>query len=174
MLRQMWDEARHAMLGQALMESRGIDWTSLPVNVTFSWKLARYCSPLERHILLYAIEQSLMPRDRGKPYEHRVATESRDALSMLFHDYDWADEVLHVDIARRCLKPELPGGLAEAREQADALWERIADALARDPLPVNGPTGAVRDWWPRFAQQVLGRAVAPAPESDVKNWRPLD
>ena len=174
MLRQMWDEARHAMLGQALIESRGIDWTTLPVNVTFSWKLARYCAPLERHVLLYAIEQSLMRRDRGKPYEHRVASESGDRLSMLFHDYDWADEVLHVDIARRCLRPELPGGLAEARERADALWERIADALTRDPLPVDGPTGAVRDWWPRFAQQVLGRAVAPAPESDVKDWRPLD
>lgn len=31
MLRQMWDEARHAMLGQALMEAKGIDWTALPV-----------------------------------------------------------------------------------------------------------------------------------------------
>ena len=38
----------------------------------------------------------------------------RDGLSALFHDYDWADEVLHVEIARRCLRPELPGGLGEA------------------------------------------------------------
>ena len=57
MLRQMWDEARHAMLGQALLEARGVDWTSLPVNVTFSWKLGKFCTPVERHILLYAIEQ---------------------------------------------------------------------------------------------------------------------
>jgi hypothetical protein len=174
MLRQMWDEARHAMLGQALLESRGIDWAGLPVNVTFSWKLARHCSALERHVLLYAIEQSLMPRDRGKPYEHRVAAESGDRLSMLFHDFDWADEVLHVDIARRCLKPELAGGLNEARRQADALWERIAEALARDPMPVEGAPDGVRDWWPRFAKQVLGRDVDPVPETDVKNWRPLD
>jgi len=174
MLRQMWDEARHAMLGQALMESRGIDWTALPINVTFSWKLARCCSPLERHVLLYAIELSLMPRDRGKPYEHRVAAESGDRLSMLFHDYDWADEVLHVEIARRCLKPELPGGLTEARRQADALWERIAAALARDPMPLDGRTDAVRDWWPRFAREVLGRDVEPVRDTDVKDWRPLD
>ena len=174
MLRQMWDEARHAMLGQALMESRGIDWTALPINVTFSWKLARCCAPLERHVLLYAIEQSLMPRDRGKPYEHRVAAESGDRLSMLFHDYDWADEVLHVEIARRCLKPELPGGLTEARRQADALWERIAAALARDPMPVEGRTDDVRDWWPRFAREVLGRDVEPVRDTDVKDWRPLD
>lgn len=174
MLRQMWDEARHAMLGQALMESRGIDWTKLPVNVTFSWKLARSCTPIERHILLYAIEQSLMPRDRGKPYEHRVADESGDALSRLFHDYDWADEVLHVDIARRCLRPELEGGLNEARRQADLLWTRIAEALEREPMPVEGDPQRVKDWWPRFAKQVLGREVSPVPETNLKDWRPLD
>jgi hypothetical protein len=172
MLRQAWDEARHAMLGQALMESHGIDWKALPINITFSWKLARFCTPGERHILLYAIEQSLMPRDRGKPYEHRVALASGDTLSALFHDYDWADEVLHVDIARRCLKPELPGGLKEARERADALWDRIAAALERDPLPAGDNTDAVEDWWPRFARQVLGRDVAPVAETHVKDWRP--
>ena len=170
MLRQMWDEARHAMLGQALMESRGVSWTDLPVNATFSWKLATCCTPVERHILLYAIEQSLMPRDRGKPYEHRVAEESGDRLSGLFHDYDWADEVLHVEIARRCLRPELPGGLAEARTRADALWARITETLERDPLPASAAAAA--DWWPRFARQVIGREPGAVPATHVKDWRP--
>lgn len=170
MMRQVWDEARHALLGQALMEAHGIDWTTLPVNVTFSWKLARHCTPVERHILLYAIEQSLMPRDRGKPYEHRVAKDSGDPLSALFHDYDWADEVLHVEIARRCLRPELPGGLAEARTRSDALWTRVTEAMERDPLPAD--PSAAADWWPRFARQVLGRDVAPVGETHVKDWRP--
>lgn len=170
MMRQVWDEARHAMLGQALMEAHGVDWTTLPVNVTFSWKLARHCAPVERHILLYAIEQSLMPRDRGKPYEHRVAKESGDPLSALFHDYDWADEVLHVEIARRCLRPELPGGLAEARTRSDALWTRVTEALEKDPLPADASAAA--DWWPRFARQVLGRDVAPVADTHVKDWRP--
>jgi hypothetical protein len=170
MMRQMWDEARHAMLGQALMESRGIDWTKLPLNVTFSWKLGTHCSPVERHILLYAIEQSLMPRDRGKPYEHRVARDSGDRLSALFHDYDWADEVLHVEIARRCLRPELPGGLAEALERSDALWARVQQTLEREPLPEDRT--AVADWWTRFARQVIGRDPSPVPETHVKDWRP--
>lgn len=169
LLRQMWDEARHAMLGQAMLEAHDVAWTRLPVNITFSWKLARYCSPVERHILLYAIEQSLMPRDRGKPYEHRVATESGDALSRLFHDFDWADEVLHVDIARRCLKPELPGGLAEARARADELWARIEQRLAAEP-PHDGR--AVEDWWPQFVQQVTGRTPAPVGDTHVAHWRP--
>lgn len=174
MLRQMWDEARHAMLGQATLESHGIDWTALPVNVTFSWKLAQFCSPIERHILLYAIEQSLMPRDRGKPYEHRVAAASGDRLSALFHDYDWADEVLHVAIARQCLRPELPGGLAEARERADGLWARIARSLEEHPFPRDASPTDVLEWWPRYARDVLGREVDPVPETDVRNWRPLD
>lgn len=171
MLRQMWDEARHAMLGQALLENHGVDWTTLPVNVTFSWKLGKFCTPVERHILLYAIEQSLMPRDRGKPYEHRVAVESGDRLSALFHDFDWADEVLHVEIARRCLRPELPGGLNEARQRADALWSRITDALEREPLPGADPA-ALGEWWPKFARAVIGREPPPVRETHVKDWRP--
>lgn len=171
MLRQMWDEARHAMLGQALLENHAVDWTTLPVNVTFSWKLGKFCTPLERHILLYAIEQSLMPRDRGKPYEHRVAVESGDRLSALFHDFDWADEVLHVEIARRCLRPELPGGLSEARQRADALWKRITEALEREPLPGADPA-ALGEWWPKFARAVIGREPPPVRQTHVKDWRP--
>ena len=29
------------------------------------------------------------------------------------HDFDWADEVLHVQIGRRCLFPDVPGGVEE-------------------------------------------------------------
>jgi hypothetical protein len=159
------------MLGQALLDAHGVEWQTLPVNVTFSWKLGRFCTPLERHILLYAIEQSLMPKDRGKPYEHRVAVESGDRLSGLFHDFDWADEVLHVEIARRCLRPELPGGLNEARQRADVLWTRITDALEKEPLP-GADAQALGDWWPRFAQQVIGRQPGPVRDTHVKDWRP--
>ena len=170
MFRQMWDEARHAMLGETLLEHHGVDWRRLPINITFSYKLARYCTPAERHILLYAIEQSLMPRATGKPYEHRVATESGDALSVLFHDFDWADEVLHVEIARQCLKPELPGGLGEARTRAESLWARIADEIERDGLPQ--PNDARPDWWKYYVRKVTGRDPAPIAETHVKDWRP--
>ncbi len=170
MFRQMWDEARHAMLGETLLEHHGVDWRRLPINVTFSDKLARYCSPVERHVLLYAIEQSLMPKTTGKPYEQRVAAESGDALSALFHDFDWADEVLHVEIARRCLKPELPGGLGEARQRAAELWERIARQLEQHPLPGRADVRA--DWWTYYVRKVTGQDPAPIPETHVKDWRP--
>ena len=91
MYRQMWDEARHALLGQAALEARGADWTSLPINVTFSYKLGKYLTARERHLLLYGIEQSLMPAKTGKRYEFEIAQASGDKLSTNFHDFDWAD-----------------------------------------------------------------------------------
>ena len=170
LFRQTWDEARHAMLGETLLEHHGVDWRRLPINVTFSYKLARFCTPVERHVLLYAIEQSLMPRATGKPYEHRVARDAGDTLSALFHDFDWADEVLHVEIARRCLKPELPGGLGEARERAEQLWARMSEALERHPLPAQKAPGG--DWWTFYVRKVTGKDPAPLPDTHVKDWRP--
>jgi len=170
MLRQMWDEARHSLIGQAAFEAHGVEWTRLPINVSFSWKLAKFCTPLERHVLLYAIEQSLMPARRGKRYEWELARASGDALSTMFHDYDWADEVLHASIGRNLLRPEFEGGLEELRRTADRLWEKVAQGLEREPMPQDSPPP---DWWQRFAESVLGRPVPPVSETDVKDWRPL-
>jgi hypothetical protein len=173
LFRQMWDEARHALLGGVALEARGASWQTLPINVTFSHKLAKFCSPVERHILLYAIEQSLMPGRRGKRYEWELARASGDALSTTFQDFDWADEVLHVEIARRALRGRLKGGLAQARKRADALWKRIARGLERSPFPAGSDDVAPRDWWKQFAQSVLSRKVAPVEDTHVKDWRPL-
>jgi len=170
LLRQMWDEARHALLGETALEARGVEWFRLPINVTFSYKLARFCTPVERHILLYAIEQSLMPARRGKRYEWGIARQAGDALVTTFQDFDWADEVLHVALARRHLRGEFQGGLEEARRRADQLWERIAQALERDPLPEDAPPP---DWWEKFVAGVLGRPAAPVEKTHVKDWRPL-
>jgi hypothetical protein len=170
MLRQMWDEARHSLLGEIALEARGIDWTRLPVNVTFSYKLAKFCTPLERHILLFAIEQSLMGAQRGKRWEYSIARESGDNLSTTFHDFDWADEVLHAAIGKRHLKQLFHDDYNEAFRQADALARRIAQQLELQPMPEDAPPP---DWWERFAEQALGHKVEPAPQSDVKEWSPV-
>lgn len=170
LVRQMWDEARHALLGEVALEARGVEWRTLPINVTFSYKLGRFCSPLERHILLYAIEQLLMPARRGKRYEWELARESGDALSTTFQDFDWADEVLHVAIARRTLRGRLRGGLDQARRRAAALWKRIARALERAPLPDDAPRP---DWWENFVESTLGWRPVPVGKTHVKDWRPL-
>lgn len=174
MLRQLWDEARHSLLGEVALEARGVDWSRLPVNVTFSYKLAKFCTPLERHILLFAIEQSLMGAQRGKRWEYGIARESGDKLSTTFHDFDWADEVLHAAIGKRHLKQLFHGDFNEAFRQADALARRIAQQLEHEGFPSTGPKDAPpADWWERFAEQALGRKIEPAPRTDVKEWSPV-
>ena len=85
--RQLWDEARHAMMGTVAFEARGIDWKrDIPLNVSFALRLNLHASALERQIMLYAIEQSLMPGETGKRFEHETAIAADDELSAHFHD----------------------------------------------------------------------------------------
>jgi len=100
MTRQLWDEARHAMMGEVGFVSLGIDWPKkVMVNFTWSLGLNTQLKPFERHAVLYFIEQGLMPRN-GKRFEWEVGLASHNPLSALFQDYDWADEVLHARIGR--------------------------------------------------------------------------
>lgn len=156
--RQLWDETRHAMMGSVAFEARGVDWTRIPLNVGFSLRLNLHATPLERQVILYAIEQSLMPAETGKRFEYQTAVESGDALSTHFHDYDWADEVLHAQIGRRWLKRE---GLTteQAIEQAQGIHDRTWAALQQYQEKQPGP-----DWWGEFVRQVLGRPSALPPE----------
>src|SRR6185369_13960536 len=98
MSRQLWDEARHAMMGEVGFASLDIDWAK-QVMVNFTWSLAlnTQLKPIERHAVLYFIEQGLMPKN-GKRFEWEVGQASHNPLSALFQDYDWADEVLHARI----------------------------------------------------------------------------
>ena len=156
--RQLWDEARHAMMGTVALEARGLDWTRIPLNIGFALRLNLHATPLERQIMLWAIEQSLMPRDTGKRSELETAHEAGDALSAHFHDYDWADEVLHTRIGRQVLKHAgIPPDEATAR--AAEIHERTWAALDayRGPEECAG-------WWDDFVRQALGRPSALAPD----------
>ena len=150
--RQLWDEARHAMMGTVWFESRGIDWKrEIPLNVGFSLRLNLHATPIERQMMLYSIEQSLMPAETGKRYEYETAVESGDELSAHYHDYDWADEVLHAQIGRRALKRD---GISsdEARERAEAVHAKTWAALDQ-----YRSLAQQRNWWPDFVRRVLRR-----------------
>jgi hypothetical protein len=111
--------------------------------------------------MLYAIEQSLMPGETGKRFEYDTAVAAADELSAHFHDYDWADEVLHSQIGRRALKRD---GISpqEASERARAIHEKTWAALdqyrAREPQ---------ENWWPAFVLKTLGRESAVAGKQDL-------
>ena len=149
--RQLWDEARHAMMGSVALDARGVDWKrEVPLNVSFALRLNLHADALERQTMLYAIEQSLMPSPTGKRYEYETAVAANDSLSAHFHDYDWADEVLHARIGRSLLKRE---GISsdDARDRARAIHEKTWNALDLYRRPE-----LQRDWWPDFVRRVLG------------------
>ena len=148
MTRQLWDEARHAMMGEVGFASIGIDWTKIPINFTWSRNLNLQLDARERHGVLFFIEQGLMPRT-GKRYEWEVASESGDALSALFQDFDWADEVLHAQIGRRWYVPRY-SDLKEALSYGDRCWSKVL-SYWRDDFE-QGRTEH-RNWWPDLYEQ---------------------
>jgi hypothetical protein len=152
--RQLWDEARHAMMGTVALEARGVDWKEIPLNVGFSLRLNLYATPQERQILLYAIEQSLMPSETGKRFEYETALAAADDLSAHFHDYDWADEVLHAQIGRRALRREginRADAIRLGQEIHDRTWAALEKYKSREPQ---------LNWWPQFVQGALGKESA--------------
>lgn len=171
MCRQLWDEARHAMMGAVYFEKMGVDWRAdIPLHPGFPIRMNLHLSPLEAHAVLYAIEQGLMPAGSGKKYEWEVAEEAANPLAKLFQDFDWADEVLHVHIGRKwgverngLSRMEFEALGKQKKDESDAVLNRYAD-----------PDKQV-NWWPAFVKTVLGKESAfaehIAEKGEVLNYR---
>jgi len=144
MTRQLWDEARHAMMGEVGFVDLGVDWPSkVMVNYTWSLALNTQLKPIERHAVLYFIEQGLMPRN-GKRFEWEVGVASHNPLSALFQDYDWADEVLHARIGRDWYLKDFKNP-QEALRYGDDCWSRVL--MNWENWRQEGLTQH-RNWWP--------------------------
>jgi hypothetical protein len=148
MTRQLWDEARHAMLGEVGFAALGVDWTQARVTHNWSLRLNTECTPMERHAVLYFIEQGLMTRT-GKRYEWELATESGLPLMATIQDYDWADEVLHAAIGRDWYVPKFPS-LKDALDYGDRCWSRILSNW--QTVKDEGLTEHA-NWWPAVYAQ---------------------
>ena len=160
MTRQLWDEARHAMMGEVGFAQLGIDW-SKHVMINFTWALGlnTQLKPIERHAVLYFIEQGLMPKN-GKRFEFEVGKQSGNPLSQLFQDYDWADEVLHAKIGRDWYLKEF-NNPQEAIRYGDRCWSKVLIDWSK--WRADGFTQH-RNWWPdlyREACKVWGREPDP-------------
>ncbi len=148
MSRQLWDEARHAMMGEVGFMALGVDWTQARITHNWSLRLNTECTPIERHAVLYFIEQGLMTRT-GKRYEWEVAQESGLPLMATLQDFDWADEVLHAQLGRAWYIPQI-GDRKEALDYGDRCWSKILSnwQAVRDQ-------GLTRheNWWPAIYRQ---------------------
>ncbi len=166
MTRQLWDEARHAMMGEIGFSSLGIDWHAIPLNFTWSLGLNTKLTPVERHAVLYTIEQGLMPKKNGKQHEWEVALATANRLTSIIQDYDWADEVLHARIGREWLVPDL-GSQTKALAYGDEAWSRVTQDWAQwreDGLTEH------RNWWPEIYLLACKHwAIEPRPELLVYN-----
>ncbi len=161
MTRQLWDEARHAMMGEVGFTALGVDWTQARITFNWSYRLNTECTPMERHGVLYFIEQGLMPRT-GKRYEFEVAQQSGLPLMATIQDFDWADEVLHSQIGRQWYVPEF-GSLREALDFGDAAWSHVLSNWAT--VKAQGLTDHA-NWWPTIYSQACA-AEGVAPDADV-------
>jgi hypothetical protein len=144
MTRQLWDEARHAMMGEVGFVSIEVDWTKIPFNFTWSLGLNTILNARERHAVLFSIEQGLMPKKTGKEYEWEVGLATADPLTAMIQDYDWADEILHARIGREWIVPEI-GSQVEAMAYGDQAWSRTLVDWKK--WKDDGLT-AHRNWWP--------------------------
>ena len=50
------------MMGEVDFASLGIDWTQARISHNWSMRLNTECTPMERHAVLFFIEQGLMTR----------------------------------------------------------------------------------------------------------------
>jgi hypothetical protein len=161
MSRQLWDEARHAMMGEVGFENLGVEWgKNVMINFTWSLALNTQLKPIERHAVLYFIEQGLMPRN-GKRFEWEVGRASGNPLSGLFQDYDWADEVLHARIGRDWYLKDFKNP-QEAMRYGDECWSRVL--MDWETWRKQGLTQH-RNWWPETYRQACEHwGIEPDPE----------
>jgi hypothetical protein len=161
MSRQLWDEARHALMGEVGFVANGVDWTQARITHNWSLRLNTECTPIERHAVLYFIEQGLMAKT-GKKYEWEVGLASGDPLMATIQDFDWADEVLHAALGRQWYIPEI-GNWKEALDYGDRCWSKILSnwAEVRD----QGLTEHA-NWWPSIYLQACRHwGIEPDPEA---------
>jgi hypothetical protein len=161
MTRQLWDEARHAMMGEVGFASLGVDWPkNVMINFTWSLGLNTQLTPIERHAVLYFIEQGLMPKT-GKRYEWEVGLKSHNNLSALFQDYDWADEVLHARIGRDWYLKNFKNA-HEGVEYGDKCWSKVL--MGWKSWRDEGVTQH-RNWWPDLYRDYCKQQnIEPDPE----------
>lgn len=137
--RHLWDEVRHTLFGEAATEQIFGDRAAMPIrdfDLTYVFTL----TPLQQYAALgLGIEAAMMKYPPGKREEYEFCRDvARHALMTTFQDFDWADEVLHVNIARRQLKDWFHGSqdeLIALAQQGVELRARVRQQQPPSPLP---------------------------------------
>ncbi len=137
--RHMWDEMRHSLFGEAAAEEVYGDRAVMPLR-DFEIEYLFKMTPLELYAMLgIGVEAALMKYPPGKRAEYEFCRDlARHPLMTTLQDFDWADEVEHVNIARQQLKVWFPGDseeLAELAEKGMAFRARTRQLHPPSPMP---------------------------------------
>jgi hypothetical protein len=135
--RHLWDEVRHSMMGEAAIESTFGTASAIPMRDYES----AYCMEapaLEQYATLgLEIEGAQMKYPIGKRGEWEFCRDAaKHPLMTTFQDFDWADEVLHVTMAKRQLNEWFPDGANELSALAEE-GKRKRTTVKERHLPVR-------------------------------------
>jgi hypothetical protein len=137
--RHLWDEVRHTFFGEAATEQIFGDRAAMPIR-NFDLTYVFQMSPLQQYAALgLGIEAAMMKYPPGKREEYEFCRDvAQHPLMTTFQDFDWADEVLHVNIARRQLKDWFRGSQQELlalAQQGVELRAQVRKMQPASPLP---------------------------------------
>jgi hypothetical protein len=90
--RHMWDEARHAMFGEAKLQELGTSAANAGLS-TKAYAMRQTLTPLDRYAALFTQEADAFP---GKHAGLKDSVAHHDALSAKAWSYDIADETQHL------------------------------------------------------------------------------
>jgi hypothetical protein len=142
--RHCWDEMRHSLFGEVAIESTYGDRASLAMR-DYEGIYALEAPLLEQYAVLgLEVEGQNMRYPPGKRQEWEFSRDmARHALMTTLQDFDWADEVLHVNIARRQLDTWFEGGLAAISDFARE-GKANRTAVKKRQAPTTLPTPKTR------------------------------
>jgi len=141
--RHLWDEVRHSMMGEVAIEATFGDARAIPMR-DYESVYCMEASALEQYATLgLEIEGGQMKYPVGKRGEWEFCRDAAGhALMTTFQDYHWADEVLHVNIAKRQLAEWATGDgkpLSAIAEAGKANRTKVKQRYA--PVRLNVPPG---------------------------------
>ena len=140
--RHLWDEVRHSMMGEAAIEATFACYNAIPMREYESV----YCMEapaLEQYATLgLEIEGAQMKYPIGKRGEWEFCRDAvKHPLMTTFQDFDWADEVLHVGIAKRQLSEWFHNGAKRVERFAGGRQTKSGKVKERQaPVRINPGT----------------------------------
>jgi bacterioferritin (cytochrome b1) len=137
--RHLWDEVRHTFFGEAAVEHIFGERSAMPIR-NFDLTYVFGLTLLQQYAALgLGIEAAMMKYPPGKREEYEFCRDViQHPLMTTFQDFDWADEVLHVNIARRQLKDWFRGSQQELlalAQQGVELRSQVRKMQPPSPLP---------------------------------------